>query len=95
VIRLSISCGLTQGYDVEIAIIPNFISGKDSFGIVKSEKSQLIKIRNKTRKESRLFFTQNQKNHDSKSCIILFIKIIKILRIRGKTTYPFKTKLTY
>ena len=38
VISASISSGLTQGYDTATFIIPNFISGLDSFGIEYKEK---------------------------------------------------------
>ena len=44
-------------------MIPNLISGDDSFGIVKRENNPAIIIKNTTRNDTLYLFTQNQKNH--------------------------------
>jgi hypothetical protein len=72
VIRESISVGFTQIYGVTIDIIPNFISGLDSFGIVIRENIPAAIIRNTAKNETLNFFTQNQKNHFSSSSSMLF-----------------------
>jgi hypothetical protein len=52
VIRLSTSSGLTPGYGVAIEIIPNFISGVDSFGIEIIEKIPTRTMRKSNKKET-------------------------------------------
>jgi hypothetical protein len=77
VIRESISFGFTQIYGVVIQIIPNLISGLDSFGIVNIEKIPAASIKNTARNETLYLLTQNQKNQDSSFSfnfiIVLFI----------------------
>jgi hypothetical protein len=79
VISESISFGFTHGYGVVIVIIPNFISGLDSFGIVKRENIPATMIKNITKKEILYFFTQNQKNHFNsllEFCIFFIYKFV-------------------
>jgi hypothetical protein len=65
VIRESISLGFTPMYGVVIPIIPNLISGLDSFGIVKSENIPATIIRKIVKYDTLYLLTQNQKKPDS------------------------------
>jgi hypothetical protein len=60
---------------VFIEIIPNFISGLDSFGIVKREKRPANIIKNIVKKETLYFLTQKPKNHFSRFLFIFSVSL--------------------